>query len=93
MNIYHRPPSEESLFALEALQSAVTQTLEKKKKLGHYAVVWKNGVVILNRFDNSLNETQIDDETTQLSTFQQFLVDSPEMTDTEYLIIEEKRKL
>jgi len=93
MNIYHRPPSEESLFALEALQSAVTQTLEKKKKLGHYAVVWKNGVVILNRFDNSLNETQIDDESAQLSTFQQFLVDSPEMTDAEYLSIEEKRKL
>ena len=92
MNTYHRPPSEESLFALEALQSAVTQTLEKKKKLGLYAVVWKNGVVTLKHFDNSSNETPIDDEAAQLSTLQQFLLDSPEMTDEEYLSIEEKRK-
>ncbi|MDD5227352.1 MAG: hypothetical protein PHN45_06685 [Methylococcales bacterium] len=52
MNVYHRPPSEEGLAALAALQSAVTQTLEKKKKLGHYAVVWKNGEVFLERFEN-----------------------------------------
>ena len=34
----------------------------------------------------------LDDGTTQLSSFQQFLLDSPEMTDEEYLNIEEKRR-
>jgi hypothetical protein len=28
---------------LEALRKAVAQTLERKKRLGQYAVVWKNG--------------------------------------------------
>jgi preprotein translocase subunit Sec63 len=34
----------------------------------------------------------LDDDTTQLSNFQQFLLDSPEMSDEEYLNIEEKRR-
>ncbi len=93
MNTYHRPPSEEGLSTLAALKTAVAHTLEKKRKLGLYAVIWKNGEVALKHFDGTSNETQLDDESVKLSTFQQFLLDSPEMTDTEYLSIEEKRKL
>jgi hypothetical protein len=36
-------PSDESMVALVALKSAVAQALEKKMKLGQYAVIWKNG--------------------------------------------------
>jgi hypothetical protein len=54
--IYHRPPSEKSLFALAALQSAVTQALDKKKKLGHYAVVWHDGEIILKRFNELIDK-------------------------------------
>ena len=28
---------------LEALRKAVADTLERKRRLGHYAVVWKDG--------------------------------------------------
>ncbi len=34
----------------------------------------------------------LEDDATELSVFQQFLLDSPEMTDDEYLTIEEKRR-
>jgi predicted alpha/beta hydrolase family esterase len=34
----------------------------------------------------------LENDETQLSAFQQFLLDSPEMTDDEYLTIEEKRR-
>jgi len=36
-------PSEESQIALDALRTAVENALEKKRRLGQYAVVWKNG--------------------------------------------------
>jgi hypothetical protein len=36
-------PSEKGQRQLEALRKAVAQTLERKKRLGQYAVVWKNG--------------------------------------------------
>lgn len=44
MKITHKDtPSEEGQRMLEALRLAVSETLEKKKRLGQYAVVWKNG--------------------------------------------------
>ncbi|GDX85982.1 hypothetical protein LBMAG43_20240 [Methylococcaceae bacterium] len=52
MNITHRPPSAEALTVLSALQSAVTKTLDKKQRLGHYAVVWKNGEVTEKHFED-----------------------------------------
>ncbi|MGZ8159978.1 MAG: hypothetical protein ACXWT4_14345 [Methylobacter sp.] len=52
MNILHKPPSEAALNALSAMQSAVSKTLEKKQKLGQYAVFWKNGEVVFKHFDN-----------------------------------------
>ena len=36
-------PSKESQVILDSLQKAVTQVLEKKRRLGHYAVVWRDG--------------------------------------------------
>lgn len=39
-----------------------------------------------------LTIVSLDDDTTPLSSFQQFLLDSPEMSDEEYLTIEEKRR-
>lgn len=35
--------SQEDQKVMDALQSAVTETLEKKRKLGHYAVIWQDG--------------------------------------------------
>jgi len=35
--------SEEGQLALEALQRAVKNALDKKKRLGQYAVVWEDG--------------------------------------------------
>lgn len=36
-------PSAEAQVILEALQKAVSQALEKKRRLGQYAVVWRDG--------------------------------------------------
>jgi hypothetical protein len=82
MNITHRPPSAEALTVLSALQSAVTKTLDKKQRLGHYAVVWKNGEVTEKHF----NESKSNDD------FQKFLLDSPEISDEEFQNIQNKRE-
>jgi len=40
-------PSNEGQVALEALQKAVKQALDKKKRLGQYAVIWQDGKPVL----------------------------------------------
>ncbi len=35
--------SEEDQRVLDALQAAVTKELDKKRRLGHYAVIWQDG--------------------------------------------------
>ncbi len=35
--------SEKGQIILDSLQKAVTQTLERKRRLGHYVVVWRDG--------------------------------------------------
>lgn len=40
MSPTHKTPSEKSMKVLEALQKAVSETLERKRKLGHDAVIW-----------------------------------------------------
>ncbi|MDQ6987418.1 MAG: hypothetical protein Q9M25_06430 [Mariprofundaceae bacterium] len=35
--------SEESRILLETLKTAVAHALEKKRRLGQYAIIWKNG--------------------------------------------------
>lgn len=37
------PPSPEALAILQALQTAVSNALEKKRRLGQYAVFWQDG--------------------------------------------------
>ncbi len=36
------PPSPESIVMLQALRDAVTEALEKKRRLGQYAVIWQD---------------------------------------------------
>jgi hypothetical protein len=39
-------PSANAMAMLAALQTAVNNALDKKKKLGQYAVIWENGKVV-----------------------------------------------
>jgi hypothetical protein len=39
------PPSVQKV--LDALQQAVTAELDRKARLGHYAVIWQNGRAVL----------------------------------------------
>jgi len=43
--------SREGRLVLETLQKVVTQTLEKKKRLGQYAVIWHDGKPLLTGED------------------------------------------
>ena len=36
-------PSEKGQQLLDSLRQCVAKTLEKKRRLGHYTVTWKNG--------------------------------------------------
>ena len=40
---YKKSPSKEGQIILDTLQDAVSKALDKKRRLGQYAVVWKNG--------------------------------------------------
>ena len=48
---YDSEPSEEARRALEALQGAVAKALEKKRRLGQYAVFWEDGKIIFDGDD------------------------------------------
>lgn len=39
--------SEEGQVMLDSLQKAVTQALEKKRRLGQYVVVWRDGKPVM----------------------------------------------
>jgi hypothetical protein len=41
-----KKPSEEPQKILEILQKAVNEALDRKKRLGHYAVIWRNNRVV-----------------------------------------------
>ena len=43
MTITSAPPSPQAQAMLKALQAAVANSLDKKKRLGQYAVIWQNG--------------------------------------------------
>jgi hypothetical protein len=47
MNLSKHPPSEKSQQTLEVMKQAVTKALEKKKRLGQYAVIWEDGKPVL----------------------------------------------
>lgn len=43
MNVTTTKPSPQAQAMLKALQEAVTTSLERKQRLGQYAVVWQDG--------------------------------------------------
>lgn len=43
MKVTQEAPSKESMIVLESLRKAVEQALDRKKRLGQYAVVWQDG--------------------------------------------------
>ncbi|MFZ2854176.1 MAG: hypothetical protein WAZ34_08695 [Rhodocyclaceae bacterium] len=43
MTITSAPPSPQAKAMLNALKDAVGKSLEKKRRLGQYAVTWQNG--------------------------------------------------
>ncbi len=49
--------TKEGQIILESLQNAVTQTLENKKRLGRYAVVWRDGKPVVTGGDVTQNRT------------------------------------
>lgn len=51
MNIVHTQPSAETRKILAALQESVSQALERKKQLGHYAVVWQDNKPVAQGID------------------------------------------
>jgi hypothetical protein len=51
MKIVTKTPSTKTQLMLESLRKTATQTLEKKRRLGHYAVLWQDGKVVLQGED------------------------------------------
>jgi hypothetical protein len=39
-------PSQDTLLALESLRKAVAKALERKRRLGQYAVIWQDGKLV-----------------------------------------------
>lgn len=52
IEIHKDTPSKEGQIILDALQRAVTDALEKKRKLGQYAVVWRDGKPVMTQGDS-----------------------------------------
>lgn len=46
-----KSPSKEGQVLLETLRKAVNQTLEKKRRLGQYAVTWEDGKPVVKGED------------------------------------------
>lgn len=46
MNTIEKQPSEKSRIILNSLKAAVANALEKKRKLGQYAVVWEDNKLV-----------------------------------------------
>lgn len=43
MTVTSAPPSPQAMAMLEALRAAVERSLEQKRRLGQYAVIWRDG--------------------------------------------------
>ena len=54
----NKPLTKEGQVLLESLRRAVKQTLEKKKRLGQYAVVWRDGRTVIIGEDVPQNKTE-----------------------------------
>jgi hypothetical protein len=56
MNTVKHPPSAKSQIIQTALNKAIANELEKKRKLGHYAVMWENNQVVYKGDDAPENK-------------------------------------
>lgn len=54
---YKKSPSREGQIILDTLRQAVSKALDRKRRLGQYAVIWKDGA-----------PSMTDDKTTQKSS-------------------------
>lgn len=54
-------PSPDAQKTLAALRKAVADALERKRRLGHYAVIWRDGKPVLIGEDAPSDTTQSDD--------------------------------
>lgn len=58
MNTVRKQPSEQGRIILASLKEAVGKALDKKRRLGQYAVVWENGEVVCKGEDAPKMERQ-----------------------------------
>jgi len=55
MNSIKSAPSQQSQLILNALKNAANNELEKKRRLGQYAVLWENGQIVYKGEDAPVN--------------------------------------
>ena len=55
MNTIQKQPSEKSQIILSSLKEAVANALEKKRKLGQYAVIWEDNKLVYRGEDGPLD--------------------------------------
>ena len=60
MNTVKNPPSAQSQVIQAALNQAIANALEKKRKLGHYAVMWENNQVVYKGDDAPQSPQEIE---------------------------------
>lgn len=53
-------PSQDSLRILDSLRTAVAKALERKRRLGQYAVIWRDGKVV--RIDPTESMAQVQED-------------------------------
>lgn len=51
-------PSKDTSMMLDALQSAVSKALDKKRRLGQYAVFWENGKIVFTEGDRPVEQPE-----------------------------------
>ena len=51
--------SKEDQQVLDALRSAVAEALERKRRLGQYAVIWRDGQVVRITWEDGMSSEQL----------------------------------
>lgn len=57
-----KPISQSAQLMLESLRKSVAEALEKKRRLGQYAVVWEDGKPVMIRGDQLSRQKHLDAE-------------------------------
>lgn len=60
MAVTSKEPSLQTQAMLQALQRAVTECLEKKRRLGQYAVIWQDGQVVRTGGEDQTVQVDVD---------------------------------